>query len=189
MANKKCQKFPPHRDRLGNLAKFFNDFGVIQKGWCPGPESNQRHADFQSAALPTELPGPLGRKPSGVVRRWVPPESAWVIARDFRLSSVCEPICATFMTTERKPWKTKAWASSGGPIRRESGFACGATQARSARCRNGIRASKNGRGLPLVFLARLGVLFRHRDGIGAREPAIEVDFLAALRAEGIAVAL
>ena len=25
-------------------------------GWCLGPESNQRHADFQSAALPTELP-------------------------------------------------------------------------------------------------------------------------------------
>src|ERR1700720_2696943 len=25
--------------------------------WCPGPESNQRHADFQSASLPTELPG------------------------------------------------------------------------------------------------------------------------------------
>ena len=23
---------------------------------CPRPESNQRHADFQSAALPTELP-------------------------------------------------------------------------------------------------------------------------------------
>ena len=39
--------------------------------WCPGAESNHRHADFQSAALPTELPGhgvwrgavlnPLGR--------------------------------------------------------------------------------------------------------------------------------
>lgn len=25
--------------------------------WCPGPESNQRHRDFQSRALPTELPG------------------------------------------------------------------------------------------------------------------------------------
>lgn len=25
--------------------------------WCPGPESNQRHCDFQSHALPTELPG------------------------------------------------------------------------------------------------------------------------------------
>ena len=25
--------------------------------WCPGAESNHRHADFQSAALPTELPG------------------------------------------------------------------------------------------------------------------------------------
>ena len=25
--------------------------------WCPGLESNQRHRDFQSRALPTELPG------------------------------------------------------------------------------------------------------------------------------------
>ena len=24
--------------------------------WCLGPESNQRHVDFQSTALPTELP-------------------------------------------------------------------------------------------------------------------------------------
>ena len=29
--------------------------------WWPGSESNQRHADFQSAALPTELPGQAGR--------------------------------------------------------------------------------------------------------------------------------
>src|SRR5690606_28371947 len=30
--------------------------------WCPESESNQRHADFQSAALPTELSGrPLDR--------------------------------------------------------------------------------------------------------------------------------
>ena len=28
-----------------------------QNEWCPGAESNHRHADFQSAALPTELPG------------------------------------------------------------------------------------------------------------------------------------
>src|ERR1700738_1156507 len=25
--------------------------------WCPGAESNHRHCDFQSHALPTELPG------------------------------------------------------------------------------------------------------------------------------------
>src|SRR5262245_42901950 len=28
--------------------------------WCQGPESNQRHADFQSAALPAELPWHVG---------------------------------------------------------------------------------------------------------------------------------
>ena len=27
--------------------------------WCPGADLNHRHADFQSAALPTELPGHL----------------------------------------------------------------------------------------------------------------------------------
>src|SRR5579875_3177516 len=32
-----------------------------EKEWCPGAESNHRHADFQSAALPTELPGPRSR--------------------------------------------------------------------------------------------------------------------------------
>ena len=32
-----------------------SNYGV----WCPGAESNHRHADFQSAALPTELPGRL----------------------------------------------------------------------------------------------------------------------------------
>ena len=33
--------------------------------WCPEPESNQRHVDFQSTALPTELSGlvlSLGQK-------------------------------------------------------------------------------------------------------------------------------
>src|SRR5690349_22652901 len=32
-------------------------FGLRQVEWWPGPESNQRHRDFQSRALPTELPG------------------------------------------------------------------------------------------------------------------------------------
>ena len=42
---RKAQTTKPNRDGLG-----FD-------GWWPGAESNHRHADFQSAALPTELPG------------------------------------------------------------------------------------------------------------------------------------
>lgn len=30
-----------------------------EREWCPEADSNHRHADFQSAALPTELSGPV----------------------------------------------------------------------------------------------------------------------------------
>ena len=30
---------------------------TLSRKWCPGTESNRRHCDFQSHALPTELPG------------------------------------------------------------------------------------------------------------------------------------
>ena len=40
----------------------FGDTGWIRGGWCPEPESNQRHCDFQSHALPTELSGPRRRR-------------------------------------------------------------------------------------------------------------------------------
>ena len=33
--------------------KTLNDY----EQWCPGAELNHRHEDFQSSALPTELPG------------------------------------------------------------------------------------------------------------------------------------
>ena len=35
------------------------DAQVTASRWCPGADSNHRHCDFQSHALPTELPGPL----------------------------------------------------------------------------------------------------------------------------------
>ena len=37
---------------------FFETTINPQGKWCPEPESNQRHEDFQSSALPTELSGP-----------------------------------------------------------------------------------------------------------------------------------
>ena len=33
------------------------DWATPASFWCPGAESNHRHRDFQSLALPTELPG------------------------------------------------------------------------------------------------------------------------------------
>src|SRR5258705_1107747 len=39
------------------------------ESWWPRPESNQRHTDFQSAALPTELLGRTGAPGVGVRKR------------------------------------------------------------------------------------------------------------------------
>ena len=43
---------------LGKVALYQMSYARI---WCPEPESNQRHVDFQSTALPTELSGQIHR--------------------------------------------------------------------------------------------------------------------------------
>src|SRR5262249_25678569 len=40
-----------------NCATESDEMGIEPRTWCPGGESNHRHCDFQSHALPTELPG------------------------------------------------------------------------------------------------------------------------------------
>src|SRR5690242_11155540 len=44
--------------RMPNGSRFRDEF---LRGWWPGTESNRRHGDFQSPALPTELPGQASR--------------------------------------------------------------------------------------------------------------------------------
>ena len=39
-------------------------------GQCPKSESNQRHEDFQSSALPTELSGHLSMEQSGIISNY-----------------------------------------------------------------------------------------------------------------------
>src|SRR6266516_4891083 len=58
--------------------------------WCPGAELNHRHCDFQSHALPTELPG----------RCW-----AWARERRFivRLACPVYPACNMPKTVEMRP--------------------------------------------------------------------------------------
>lgn len=35
------------------------EFDLLEEKWCPGAESNHRHDDFQSSALPLSYPGTL----------------------------------------------------------------------------------------------------------------------------------
>ena len=42
---------------LGKVALYQMSYA---RKWCPEPESNQRHGDFQSPALPTELQRQIG---------------------------------------------------------------------------------------------------------------------------------
>src|SRR6476619_6890204 len=50
---------------LYQLSHFRPDVDRLER-WCRGPGSNWRHRDFQSRALPTELPRPDGQP------RWLP---------------------------------------------------------------------------------------------------------------------
>ena len=53
----------PERDgRRSITAVIYDKLGE----WCPGAELNHRHCDFQSHALPTELPG---RSAIGIYRK------------------------------------------------------------------------------------------------------------------------
>src|SRR5690606_34640573 len=49
------------QQKTRNGCGFLRHFGLLK--WWPGRESNPRHGDFQSPALPTELPG-------RTLRRW-----------------------------------------------------------------------------------------------------------------------
>ena len=47
-----------HKQKSPQLRGLLDDIGLYRFSvWCPEAESNHRHEDFQSTALPTELSG------------------------------------------------------------------------------------------------------------------------------------
>ena len=63
---------------LGKVALYQMSY---TRKWCPGPESNQRHVDFQSTALPTELPGHVKLKEKVATRKGLEPSTSGVTGR------------------------------------------------------------------------------------------------------------
>ena len=62
-----CSAFHGMPAYLGRMATVN---GSQHEEWCPGTELNRRHEDFQSSALPTELPGREGL--AGKAARTIP---------------------------------------------------------------------------------------------------------------------
>ena len=60
---------------LGKVALYRMSY---TRKWCPEPESNQRHTDFQSVALPTELSGHIKKV---ATRKGLEPSTSGVTGR------------------------------------------------------------------------------------------------------------
>src|SRR5471030_737937 len=54
---------------VGTKCLTFAHVTGFEREWCPGAESNHRHCDFQSHALPAELPGHIFRLTAGCIKR------------------------------------------------------------------------------------------------------------------------
>ena len=59
--------------------------------WWPGAESNCRHADFQSAALPTELPGHIEPHDKIVKKRNYSKNADFYRVLALNLANICVP--------------------------------------------------------------------------------------------------
>src|ERR1700704_2731762 len=78
------------------------------KSWWPRPESNQRHTDFQSAALPTELLGLWGTSsdPECPERSANYTREPVVSPRNGHCLSAAETLLRPNQTLSRTIWRT-----------------------------------------------------------------------------------
>jgi hypothetical protein len=85
--------------------------------WCPGAGSNHRHCDFQSHALPTELPGQVPARAAGApvysqAHRSCPPRFAFGYAGRGRARATAEA-CPAQPSWANTGYRPKPALSSG----------------------------------------------------------------------------
>ncbi len=166
------------------------------KAWCPGAELNHRHADFQSAALPTELPGRIGSVSTPILdrrryrRKRVGYSMGFLPVQRFKHHSSAKQAVRT-QTRKRE----KQGQAAQELLRRIMALT-GISDGKRHVARDGAtKWPADPANAPSIHLAGLVSFFTiivlfgpTGDDVGAREPAVEVDILAACRAEGIGFA-
>ena len=95
---------------------------LLKKKWCPGAELNHRHADFQSAALPTELPGhfPARGRGTGGIAKSRRRHSRRTAYRRNRKSCPAPPMASIYPSPQGFPRQSAAASGTGGAVSRLS---------------------------------------------------------------------
>ena len=139
----------------------------MKDGWCPGLESNQRHCDFQSHALPTELPGHPAKRAAprlvgGDIEGWaqaVQPTNDpggvkfWSAPANTRNLRSRRPIYCAEATSCAVPHTASTARIIGVHERWNQGIACGLMRRRQ-RWRSACRRSGASRGCTGGLIAR-----------------------------------
>src|SRR5713101_6225880 len=149
--------------------------------WCPGAELNHRHRDFQSRALPTELPG---RRARG--RNAARGARGLIEARSGAVQNGCKSTPAPTAAARGRRCRIGQWLNKLARTTAVPDAPHRKLKQRSGRKRGRGPHFYHDRSSPFLRDRRAGltvVVFDRGYRIGARKPAVQVDVGTAARTE------